>query len=167
MFFLDFIEKISELTGRIFAILLGMLEILVVSEVVMRYVFNNPSVWSFPVIKMLFGANFMLAMAYTLLHKSHVVVDIIYSHLDFKVQKILDLLSYSIFFFPFVGIVIFHGYHYAFRSLANGETTFDACLIPLYPIKIVIPIAFLLLFSQGLVVFLKTAIQLRNKRGIS
>ena len=45
---------------------------LVTGEVILRYVFNSPTMWSQELSNFVFGAFFILGGAYTLLHRDHV-----------------------------------------------------------------------------------------------
>ena len=47
-------------------------------EVVMRYIFNQPTIWVHESCFLLFGMQYLLAGAYTLLTGGHVRVDVMY-----------------------------------------------------------------------------------------
>ena len=48
---LNFIDNISEMTGKIFCWITSLLALLVVSEVILRRFFGSPTIWSFEVTK--------------------------------------------------------------------------------------------------------------------
>jgi TRAP-type mannitol/chloroaromatic compound transport system permease small subunit len=149
------IDNVSSWTGRIFSWTIIPLTLLVVFEVITRRVFNSPTIWSFEVITYLYGFFFMIVAAYTLLHNAHVRIDIVSSRWSPQTQAIVDIVNYLVFFFPFIGVVLWRGTYFALSSWSFGEVSASYFHSPLYPIKTVIPIAALLLLIQGLSNFVK------------
>ena len=153
---LHFTEQINEWTGRIFSWVVAVLTAVVVLEVVLRYFFNSPTVCNFEITQQLYAFYFMIVAGYPLLHGSHVSVDIVYERLSERNRAILDLVSYILFFFPFCIVMIIYGTCFAADSWRQMETSWSACSCPLYPIKTVVPVSFLLITIQGAVIFLRT-----------
>jgi TRAP-type mannitol/chloroaromatic compound transport system permease small subunit len=151
---ISYSERISEWTGKIFCWPVVILNILVVIEVILRRVFNHPTLCGFEVTNQIYGFHFMITAAYGLLHNCHVNIDIFHNKFPPRVKALIDVISYLIFFFPFVSIVIYEGTKMALRSWAQLENSWSVCASPIYPIKTVIPIAFILLLIQGLSIFL-------------
>jgi TRAP-type mannitol/chloroaromatic compound transport system permease small subunit len=158
--FIRFLESINEWTGRIFSWTVAVLTIIVVFEVILRYFFNSPTICNFEVTKQLYGFYFMILAGYGLLHGSHVSVDIFYSHLSKKTKAILDIISYLLFFFPFCIVIVIYGTYFAVDSWRDIETSWSACGSPLYPIKTVVSVSFLLITIQGIAIFIKTLLGL-------
>lgn len=154
------IDSISDWVGRIGSWSVIVLMLLVVFEVISRRLFNSPTIWTFETITMIFGFHFMIVAAYALLHKSIVSVDLLYQRLSPKKQAILDLITYAVFFFPFVLGLFYIGIVYAATSWASREVSSSLFAPPLYPIKTVIPVVFALLALQGISEVLKRIITL-------
>lgn len=148
-------DSINEWIGRIFSWLVLILMLFTVLEVVMRRLFNSPTIWSFETCIQIYAFNFMIAAAYTLLHGSHVSIDILYEKLSIKRKAIVDIISYILFFFPFTIIILWKGYDFARMSWETNETSWSVFAPPLYYIKTVIPITGLLLIIQGISIFIK------------
>ena len=142
---LDFIDNISEWTGKIFNWTVALLILLVVFEVILRRIFNCPTIWNFEVTIQLYALYFMILAAYGLLHKSHVAVDILYSKFSKRTKAVIDVITYLIFFFPFLSVVLYKGIFYAANSWEMGERSWSVFAPPLYPIKTIIPVMALLL----------------------
>jgi len=145
----------SEWTGRIIAWLIVVLTVLVVYEVVMRRFFNIPTLWSFEINKQLYAFHFMLVAGYALLHNSHVTVDILYVKFSKRTRATIDLITYLIFFFPFLAIMLFYGIQFAANAWAIRETVWGVFAAPLYPVKTVIPVTAGLLLLQGIASFIR------------
>ena len=149
------IDSISEWTGRIFCWVIVPLVLLTVMEVILRRFLDSPTIWSFEVLKQLYGLHFMIVAAYGLLYGSHVSVDLFTIMLSKKKRAVLDMISYIVFFFPFTIVCIWQGYSFAATSWAMKETSWSVFAPPLYPIKTVIMVSFILLFLQGISEFIK------------
>lgn len=96
----------------------------------------------------------MLLAAYTLLKQGHVAIDIVYNRLRPKTKVILDILTYLIFFFPFLIALFYVGSSLAASSWATNEKTLTARLPIVLPVmKTITPITALLLLMQGFSIF--------------
>ncbi len=149
------IDAFSDAVGKTFSWIIIVLILLVVMEVILRRLFNSPTTWSFEVTIQLYALHFMIVAGYALLHRSHVTIDILYEKFNKRTQAIIDVVSYLIFFFPFMLVVLYQGTKYAKESWLIRETSWSVFAPPLYPIKSVIPIMALLLLIQGLSVLIR------------
>lgn len=143
-------DVISDWTGKIFSFLVLPLTAVIVFEVIARWMFKSPSIWSFELCNFFFGAHFMLLAAYGLLYGSHVKVDIISSRFSNKTQKIFSLFGYLTMFFPFVTVILIYGIKNATIAWSIKEKSWSLWGPPLYPIKTVIPLTACLLLLQGI-----------------
>lgn len=152
---LDLIDAMSEWTGRIVAWTILIMVGFVILEVLLRRFFSRPTIWSFEVTVHLYAFYFMILAGHALLHNSHVSVDVFYSTFGERTKAFVDVLTYLIFFFPFVSILLYFGIKYAASSWAIKETSGSVFSPPLYPLKTVIPVAALMLLLQGLAIFIR------------
>jgi len=152
---LGIVDAISEWTGRIFSWTVVILTVLVVLEVVMRRLLSRPTIWNFEVTIQLYAFFFMIVAAHALYHRSHVAVDILYQRFSRRTQAILDVLTYGLFFFPFLTVLLYQGTLFAANSWTMKEKSWSVFAPPLYPIKTVIPVMAFLLLLQGLAVFIR------------
>jgi len=160
---LFFIDRLSTWVGQAFSWLILALTLLISWEVFSRYVLNRPNPWTFDLMIMMYGAAFMMAGAYTLAKDGHVRGDVLYGFFPPRLQAGLDLLLYFVFFIPGIVALIWAGYGYAAESIAIREqSTLTADGPPLYPFKMVIPIAGVLLILQGFVEIVRCIVCLRQ-----
>jgi len=167
------IDTFTDLTGTVVSWLAIPLVGGVTYEVIARYVFNAPTIWSFDLTYMLYGALFMLGAAYALHKGAHIRTDFFWDSFSPRTKGLIDSISYIVFFFPsflILGIISYHEAHYSF--LIN-ETSDQTPWRPiLWPFKYVVPIACLLLIIQGFSEFLKsfymarTGIELEHKEKV-
>jgi TRAP-type mannitol/chloroaromatic compound transport system permease small subunit len=145
------VDKISTKAGQFSAISVVLLTALICWEVLNRYAFNNPHDWVFDITYMLYGIMFMMAGAYTLSKNGHVRGDVLYGFFKPRTQALFDLILYFIFFIPGIIALVYAGIYFAGESLAiNEHTTQTANGPPIWPFKMIIPIAGGLLLLQGL-----------------
>jgi TRAP-type mannitol/chloroaromatic compound transport system permease small subunit len=145
------VNSLNEWIGRSFSVLIFVIVILIIIDVVARSAFRSPIAWSFEVTTQLYAVVFMMLGGYTLLHNSHVSVDLLSKRFAARTRNIVEIVSYLTLFFPFVIVLVMYGYRFAARSWAIKEATWGAAAIPVYPIKSVIVVSGVLLLLQGLV----------------
>ena len=102
----DVIDLVNDWIGRIasFAVL-GILAV-IVTEVVLRRLFHSPQIWTMDVICMTFGCYIIMVCAYGFQKKAFVAVDVLYARLKPLAQNILHLITYLVFFVPFVFVLV-------------------------------------------------------------
>lgn len=158
------IDRMSEWTGKATSYLVLLLTTAISYEVVCRYVFDAPTLWAQEVSTYLFGAFFMLGGAYVMWKDGHVRVDIVYGRLSERGKAIVDLITFPIFFFLFMGILVWEGGKMAIWSWSIWEHTQSPWSPPIYPLKTIIPLAALLLLLQGARRFIQTILIIMHKR---
>ncbi|MEO0489154.1 MAG: TRAP transporter small permease subunit [Cyanobacteria bacterium P01_A01_bin.123] len=98
----------------------------------------------------LFSLVFLLGAAYVLKQGEHVRVDILYSRLSRKGKAWVDLFGSCVLLLPVCGLIVF----YAIPAVSNSwkilEQSSDPSGLPRYPLKTMIPLAFVLLGLQGI-----------------
>jgi TRAP-type mannitol/chloroaromatic compound transport system permease small subunit len=163
--FLLTVDRISAWTGKAVAWTVVVLTVLVCYEVAARYVFNAPTQWGFDVAYMLFGAGFMLAGAYTLSRNGHVRADLLYRTLSPRTQAGMDLALYLLFFLPGIAALVYAGMDFARVSLQMREvSSVTSAGTPVYPFKMVIPLAGALLLLQAAAEIARCVLCLRDGR---
>lgn len=103
-------------------------------EVVMRYLFNMPTIWVHEASYLLFGMQYLLAGAFALLHGSHVRVDIIYVKLPLRARVGVDIFT-SVFFFIFALALMGTSWRFFSDSYAMHEVTVETWGIQHWPVK--------------------------------
>ncbi|MEQ5869073.1 TRAP transporter small permease subunit [Sagittula sp. NFXS13] len=149
------IDAVNEFIGRIVVILAVLFATIIIYDVIMRYALNAPTRWAFDLSKQLYGFYFILLGAYALKHQAHVRVDLLLERFPHGVQRVVEILGYVIFFFPFTWVFLTRSYDFASTSWAQGETTYGAVALPVYPLKAALCVAAGLLLIQGVSEVLK------------
>lgn len=97
----------------------------------------------------LFSAIFLLAASHTLRRNEHVRIDILAGKLPQRVQVAIDIVGFSIFVLPMCFIVVTYSVPYVMESFAADEISMNAGGLTVWPVKVLIPISFVMLFAQG------------------
>lgn len=159
------VDRLSTFVGKLFAWAILLMVALITYEVFMRYVMRAPTAWAFDMGYMLYGAIFMMAGAYALSTAAHVRGDVIYRLFSPRVQALIDLLLYLVFFFPAIIVMAYAGYHFAEHSWRIGERSPSGPHgPPVYHFKTLIPLAAAFLFIQGLAEVARCILCLRDGR---
>ncbi|HUU71470.1 MAG TPA: TRAP transporter small permease subunit [Burkholderiales bacterium] len=111
----------------------------------------------------LFAAVFLLAAGYTLLSNEHVRVDIVNTRLPSRLRLWVELLCTALFLLPFALLVLYYGWPYFMLSFSSSEWSLNAGGLILWPVKLLIPAGFLLLFLQGVSQLIKLAAALSGR----
>src|ERR671911_533557 len=94
------IDRFTDAVGVAVAWLNIPLVLAVTYEVVLRYAFNTPTIWSFDVTYMLYAAIFMLGAAYALHKGAHIRTDFFFEKWSIRTKGAIDSVAYLVFFFP-------------------------------------------------------------------
>lgn len=149
------IDGINEAVGRVVSLIAGVFAGIIIYDVFMRYVMVQPTPWGFDLTKMLYGFYFIMLGGYALRHQSHVKVDLLTAQLSRGLRRWVEIAGYVIFFLPFSVIFALYSWQFALRSLAQGERTYGAVQLPVYPVKLAMAVAAVLLLIQGIAELLK------------
>lgn len=143
------IDTFSIKQGRLSALLALPLLVVVVYEVVMRYIFNAPTIWGFEATTFLYGVHFILGLAYCDVLGGHVKVDVVVTRLPIKPQSVIGVLTNLVFFMPVMVLMTIFSWRYAFASIMEGELNPTSWAPPVYPFKTLMAIGFSFLLIQG------------------
>lgn len=149
-----YIDRINGGVGKTLSYLFIPLTSIVMFEVLMRYIFERPQIWTWDISIMLYGTMIIVGGSYVLLQEKHIRVDVLLMRLSPKTRKTLDLITSPIFFLG-CGLLLWEGSKFAWESLQISEGMGTIWNPPIYPLKIMIPLGALLLLFQGLAKFLR------------
>jgi len=167
------IDKFTDTTGGWISWLSIPLVGAVTYEVIARYFFNAPTIWSFDVTFMLYGTLFMLGCAYALHKGAHIRTDFFFERWSVRTKGFIDSIAYLVFFFPAFILLLFISWNEGWYAFQIGETSEQTPWRPiLWPFKMVVPLTCLLLLIQGVSETIKsvwaarTGIELEHKEKV-
>ena len=160
--FLKVVDTINLYLGRATALIIPIIMIIVFLEVVMRYIFNSPTIWAWDVNIQLFALVVFMSGGFTFLKKGHVNIDLLYGRLSTRQQAWLDMITSPIFFF-FMGILVWKLGVVALQSVEEREIMSTIFAPPIYPMKVIVTIGTFFFFLQGVAGLIRNIRTLANK----
>ena len=148
---LNQINKYMKMINTTFSLLGGWFLITIMAinvyEVIARYVFNAPTIWTVEISTYLMLISVFLAAAYTLQEGGHTKVDFLISRLSTKNRRIIDIIT-SILGIIFVVVLVWKSTELALFTHTIGSKSMTQLAIPLFPIYIIVPIGSFILLLQ-------------------
>jgi TRAP-type mannitol/chloroaromatic compound transport system permease small subunit len=163
--FIYAVDQLSKTVGHAFAWLILILTLGTSYEVFMRYGLNAPTSWAYDFSYILYGALLYMAGAYTLSRGGHVRGDVFYRLWRPRTQATVELVLYLLFYFPGVLALMIAGWGYGAESFRIREmSVYSPVGMPIWQMKMLIPIGGALLTLQGLAEVGRCVICLREGR---
>lgn len=152
--FIVLVDAVAEKSGKAVSLLVIVMMVTTVIEVVGRYAFHNPTYWAWPMNCQLFAIFTLFGGVYTLLKGGHIRVEMLYNRFSPKMKLIARLIALACFLI-FIGVLVWQGGLMARISLMSGEWTSGTFRIPLYPFRMLLPIAAFLFLLEGIADFIR------------
>ena len=143
-------ETIVETVGKGVSWIILVLVGAITYDVIMRYAFSAPTIWSFDLSYMLGGTLMLMGLSYAHRYRSHVRVDIIVKQFSPKVRLVLEVLFTVIFFFPLMAVLLQISFVRMVDAWQIGEISRLGMWHPsMVPFRIMMFAAFALLALEG------------------
>ncbi|GHE20502.1 TRAP transporter small permease subunit [Halomonas urumqiensis] len=143
-------DRLSEWLGRLVAWLGFALVCILVFEVASRQLLRSPTNWAHEASTLTYGVYAILAGAYTEKWHGHVRIDIFYQRLSQKGQALVSLLI-GVLTLVLLTLLLESAYDFAMQSVAMQERSLRSTWAPIiWPVKVMIPVAVLLIMLQML-----------------
>jgi TRAP-type mannitol/chloroaromatic compound transport system permease small subunit len=143
------IDNVNEWVGRVASFAYVAVLLFQIMEVVLRYVFNSPTIWAWDVNAQLFMGTTILGGGYVLLHDGHVRVDVLYGRVSPKKRAILDLISFPLAIIA-LALMTWQLGDMALESWQVKERGPSFFAPPIYPLKTTYLIGVFLLLLQAI-----------------
>jgi TRAP-type mannitol/chloroaromatic compound transport system permease small subunit len=156
------IDRLNMVLGRLAALLVLAAALISAGNATLRYLLSLSSNAWLEIQSYLFAAIVLLGAAEALRRNEHVRVDLIYSNLSARKRLWIDAFGILLFLLPFVAVMTWLSWPIAWRSFQNGEGSTNAGGLPLWPMRMLLPLGFGLLGLQGLSELVKRIAALRG-----
>lgn len=144
---IGFINKLNEKIGQVLCFFLVIIMLIQVMDVILRYVFNNPTIWAMDTNIMLFTGTSMMAGAYALKHDTHVRLDIFYRNLSRRPKAILDMVT-GLLAMTAICFVIWKGFESFLWAVKMNQHSHSYWAPPMWPVKLCLPLGGIFLLLQ-------------------
>lgn len=137
--FSEEIKRIIDMVGKAASLLILFIMVIIAYEVISRYVFNAPTSWAWLINKQLFGVFVIIGGSYTLIHKSHIKIEMLYEHFPPAMKNIVRWLTLMTAF-CFLGSLLWKSAVMGLNAWQTGERAPGVFKLPLYPLKMFMPV---------------------------
>ena len=151
---LQSIDALSHWTAMIVSFIIAVWIPITVYDSIMRYFLRAPTPWAYELSGLLFGPFWLLGGAYVLKKAAHVNFELFYKRFTPRGQAIVDLFTYTLFFFYCVLILKF-GWNHFWLAFTKGHHTSSIWGPPLAPFWLMIPIGAGLIILQGIAKYIR------------
>lgn len=124
------IDRLSLWLGRVLSWVFLVAVVLTAWEVVMRYVFNSPTVWVHDLVIALSALAFIFGGAYALQRAEHIRISSLYDRMPLPWRRACDLLN-ALAVIVFTAAVGWAAWHQALLAIELGETSGRAWDVPI------------------------------------
>ena len=115
------IDRIAMFIGRVTMLLIAIVVCVMMYEVILRYVFERPTLWANEMSLWLAGFVFILAGFYAMQQRSHIRIYLLYDMFPRSVQRICDTVS-TVLIVGFAFFLVYGGYGEAKAKMLRWET---------------------------------------------
>jgi len=147
--YIRFVDCLNDRVGKVFSFLIYGMTLILVYEVVMRYAFNNPTIWAHETSEFFYAAHFLIGGAFAIRWRAHVNIEVIYKYFPPRTRAIVDLFTWLVFYL-FCGVLLWHAMAIAMDSVKVVQRTGSVWNPPYWPLMLIIPLATILLLLGGL-----------------
>ena len=126
---------------------------LIAIEVVARYVFSRPTSWAWLFNTEIYGFYVLVAGFYTMSKTSHLRIDMLYGRFPPGFKRVAQWIG-LVCFVVYMVCLIWQSSWLGYLSLWMRETKVGGFPMPLYPLKMLIPVMSLLFLVEGIIVFI-------------
>ena len=138
---MNYYDKLVKYSGYLASALFITIGFIVSYEVIMRYLFNSPTIWVNEVSRFLQIWATYLALTYSFHKNDFIRITVVYDRLNENGKKILDFISF-IFILIFSSFVVYYGWLIAYDSLKVGRTSSTILDVPSFLTELAIPLCF-------------------------
>ncbi len=153
---MNFLEKISIISEYITKYFFYIMFILVIINILLRYIFNINFIFMQELVMYLHAFIFLFGISICLKENSHVRIDVFSNKLDAKVKKYIEILGAVFFIVPFCLFVLYESTPIIIRSWEMLESSGEPGGLPfIYILKSAIYVFASLLLIQAIGRFVK------------
>ncbi len=146
---IKFIDRISEVSGKLAAWMFFAIGVFITYEVFMRYVFTSPTIWVDETSRIMQIWATYLGAAFALKHRQMIVIDVAFRNPHSNLRKIIETFSLVIIII-FCAVATWYGFELWLNSTLKGHTTDSYLGTPKWLTQASIWVGFGLLLLQAI-----------------
>lgn len=144
------IDAATRLIGQSVAWLVVVAALISAGNAVIRKLFDVSSNAWLELQWWLFAAVFLLAAPWTLALNEHIRIDVVNERLPRWARNAIEIVGHVFFLLPTAALVAYTSWSFFLASYDQNEQSSNYGGLPQWPVKLLIPVAFAILFVQGI-----------------
>jgi TRAP-type mannitol/chloroaromatic compound transport system permease small subunit len=156
------IDAVNYRIGKLVAWLIVAAVLVSAANATVRKVFDTSSNAWLELQWYLFSVVFLMCASWTLMANEHIRIDIVNNMFPRRLRNWIDVIGHLFFLLPFTLVMIVTGWPFFRASFRVYEVSSNAGGLPVWPIKLLVPIAFVFLFFQGISELIKRIAVMRG-----
>ncbi len=144
------IDAATAWMGRWLAWLIVLAALVSATNAIIRKLFDTSSNAWLELQWVLFGVVFLLCAPWTLAQNEHIRIDIVNNVLPRWARNAIEIVGHTLFLLPVCAVMVYTSLPFFLTSYRFNEQSPNAGGLPQWPAKAIIPIAFAVLFIQGI-----------------
>ncbi|WP_088348709.1 MULTISPECIES: TRAP transporter small permease subunit [Rhodomicrobium] len=151
----DAIDAVTEWIGQVLKWLVLIASLVSAGNALIRYGFNQSSNAWLEAQWYMFAAMFLLAAGYALKHDEHVRVDVLFTNYSVRRKAMVDIFGLIFFLLPTAIVIADMSIPMIVNSIKINEMSSDPGGLLRWPVKLLIPLGFILLAIQAVAELIK------------
>ncbi len=156
------IDAVTTFMGRLVSWAVVAAAVVSAGNAIVRKIFDTSSNAWLEAQWWLFGLVFLLAAPWTLKCGEHIRIDILYNRFSQATKNWINLFGHTLFLIPVAAVIFYTAWPFALSSYFDMEQSPNAGGLLQWPAKMLIPVAFTVLFVQGISEVIKASARLRG-----
>ncbi len=144
------IDVLNTRVGKLSMWLVLIVVVISAGNAVMRYAINWSSNGLLEIQWYLFSAVFMLSAGYVLLKNEHIRIDVIAGRFSARTQNWIDVFGILVFLLPMALLTLYFSWPVFMNAWTTSELSPNPGGLIRWPVRLLMPVGFLLLTLQGL-----------------
>lgn len=156
------IDAVNYRIGKLVAWLVVAAVVVSAANATIRKLFDTSSNAWLELQWYLFSVVFLMCASWTLMANEHIRIDIVNNMFPKRLRNWIDVVGHLFFLLPFTLVMIVTGWPFFRASFRVNEVSSNAGGLLVWPIKLLVPVAFMFLFLQGLSELIKRIAVMRG-----
>lgn len=115
------LDRVSIVISRVLMLMVAVIVVIIFYEVIMRYLFQRPTIWANEMSLWLGGLIYLFSGMYVMQQRAHIRIFILYDVCPRWLQRAFDVVS-TVFICVFAFAVVYGGFTEAKQKLMRWET---------------------------------------------
>jgi len=143
------IDRLNNAVGRATIWLVLIVVVISAGNAVVRYGFDWSSNGLLEIQWYLFSAIFLLCAGYVLMKNEHIRIDVVFGRFSARTQNWIDVFGFLVFFLPMVAMTLWLSWPVFVNAWNSGEMSANPGGLVRWPVRLLLPVGFILLLLQG------------------